>query len=90
MLISSKTISDAFMTTPIGVLPINSNGMRKLVDALTSALTTGRTEANFIPVRSRQEVTLTGSCSNCGDHISENDHFCANCGAVIRHKEASV
>lgn len=87
MLINSETLKDAFMTTPIGVLPINSEGMRKLVDALSSALTTGRTEANFIPVYSRQEVTLTGCCSNCGDHISENDHFCANCGAAIKHKE---
>lgn len=76
---------DAFMTTPIGDLPINSEGMRKLVDALVSALAIGRIEAKFIPVYSRQKITLTGKCSNCGDHIYEYDHYCANCGAVIKN-----
>lgn len=79
-------MNDAFMTTPIGDLPVNSEGMRKLVDALALASTIGRIEANFIPVYSRQKITLTGKCSNCGDHVFENDHFCANCGAVLKHK----
>ena len=79
-------MKDTFMTTPIGDLPINSEGMRKLSDALVSALTNGRIEANFIPVYSRQKITLTGKCSNCGDHIYETDNYCATCGAVIRHK----
>jgi hypothetical protein len=84
-----KQAKDAFMTTPIGDLPINSEGMRKLSDALTLALTNGRIESNFIliPVYSRHKITLTGKCSNCGDHIYEFDHFCANCGAVIKHKD---
>lgn len=79
-------MKDTFMTTPIGDLPINSEGMRKLSDALALALTNGRIESNFIPVYSRQKITLTGKCSNCGDHVYENDNYCANCGAVIRHK----
>lgn len=79
-------MKDIFMTTPIGDLPINSEGMRKLSDALASALTIGRIEANFIPVYSRQKITLTGKCSNCGDHVYDNDHYCANCGAILKHK----
>ena len=79
-------MKDIFMTTPIGDLPINSEGMRKLSDALASALTSGRIEANFIPVYSRQKITLTGKCSNCGDHVYDNDHYCANCGAILKHK----
>lgn len=79
-------MKDSFMTTPIGDLPINSEGMRQLVGALAMALTIGRIESNYIPVYSRQKITLTGKCSLCGDHIFENDHYCANCGAVIKHK----
>lgn len=76
-------MKDSFMTTPIGDLPINSEGMRKLSGTLASALTNGRIEAKFVPVCSRQKITLTGKCSNCGDHIFEYDNFCANCGAMI-------